>query len=121
MKKEIAQNYTMSHAINYCDLYKRKMADMMVDAGQDGAMLEAMITYIETSEPVLLPYYAESARFTGVHVYVIGLAGPRRTEKSEKLTRTEVWVMDPVKFQARPDTAIVTVQQFLPAGEATPK
>jgi len=107
IKKQIAANYTMAHAINYCDLYKRKMADMMVDAGQDGAMLEAMITYIESSEPVLLPYYAESANYTGVHVYIIGFAGPRRTAKSEKLTRTEVWVMNPAKFEASPDSSIV--------------
>ena len=107
VKKEIADNYTMAHAINFCEMYKRKMADMMVDAGQDGAMLEAMITYIESSEPVLLPYYAESANYTGVHVYIIGFAGPRRTAKSEKLTRTEVWVMNPAKFEASPDSSIV--------------
>ncbi len=107
IKKQIADNYTMAHAINYCDMYKRKMADMMVNAGQDGAMLKAMITYIESSEPVLLPYYAESANYTGVHVYIIGLAGPRRTAKSEKLTRTEVWVMNPAKFAASPDSSIV--------------
>ena len=88
-------------------MYKRKMADMMVDAGEDGAMLEAMITYIEASEPVLLPYYAECANYTGIHVFIIGLAGPRRTAKTEKLTRTEVWVMNPAKFGANPDSSIV--------------
>ena len=107
VKKEIADTYTMGHAINYCDLYKRKMADMMVDCGDDGAMLEAMISYITQSEPVLLPYYAESAKFTGLHVFIIGLAGPRRTDTSAKLTRTEVWVMNPAKFQANPDSSIV--------------
>ena len=107
VKKEIADTYTMSHAINYCDMYKRKMADMMVDAGEDGAMLEAMITYIETSEPVLLPYYAECANYTGIHVFIIGFAGPRRTAKTEKLSRTEVWVMNPAKFAANPDSSIV--------------
>lgn len=107
VKKQIADTYTMSHAINYCDLYKRKMADMMVSCGDDGAMLEAMITYIIQSEPVLLPYYAESARFAGLHVFIIGLAGPRRTDTTGKLTRTEVWVMNPAKFQASPDSSIV--------------
>jgi hypothetical protein len=107
LKKEISQTCTMGHAVSMGGLFKRKMADMMVDAGSDGAMLEAMITYLTTTEPVLLPYYAEDAMFTGQPVYIIGLAGPRRMGTSNKLTRTEVWVMSPQKFAASPDSSIV--------------
>jgi len=107
LKKVIARTCTMSHAISMGGLFRRKMADMMVEAGSDGAMLEAMITFLTSSEPVLLPYYAENAQFTGQHVYIIGLAGPRRTGQTTKLNRTEVWVMSPEKFQASPDASIV--------------
>lgn len=107
IKDQVEANCTMGHAISLGGPFKRKMADMMVDAGCDGAMLEAMITYLTTSEPVLLPYYAENALFTGQNVYIIGFAGPRRMGETTKLSRTEVWVMSPEKFSASPDSSIV--------------
>jgi hypothetical protein len=107
LKKEISQTCTMGHAVSMGDLFKRKMADMMVDQGSDGAMLEAMISYLTTTEPVLLPYYAEDALFTGQPVYIIGLAGPRRMGTTTKLTRTEVWVLSPQKFAVSPDSSII--------------
>lgn len=107
IKKQIEKNCTMGNAISMGSLFRRKMADMMVDAGCDGAMLEAMITYLTSSEPVLLPYYAENAQFTGQAVYIIGLAGPRRMGETTKLSRTEVWVMSPDRFSSSPDSSIV--------------
>ncbi|MHB8895930.1 MAG: anti-sigma factor family protein [Candidatus Geothermincolia bacterium] len=107
LKKQISSSCTMGQAISMGNLFRRKMSDMMVDAGSDGAMLEAMITYLTNSEPVLLPYYAEHAQFTGQRVYIIGLAGPRRMGETTKLCRTEVWVLSPEKFPANPDSSIV--------------
>jgi anti-sigma factor RsiW len=108
IRKKIATDYGMIQAISLCDLYRRKVADMMVDAGEDGAMLEAMISYITSSEAVLLPYYAEHALYSGQPVFIIGLAGPRRTGQSTRLTRTEIWVMSPEKFaSSSPETSIV--------------
>jgi len=107
LRKQIAERYTMGDAINQCSLFKRKLADMLVDAGEDGATLEAMISYLTASEPVLLPYYAEKARFLGQQVFIIGLAGPRRITGTKKLVRTEVWVMNPEKFAVSPDSSII--------------
>lgn len=107
IKKQIADTCTMGHAISMGGIFRRKMADMMVDVGCDGAMLEAMITYLTNSEPVLLPYYAENAMFTGEAVFIIGLAGPRRMGQTTNLNRTEVWVMSPEKFPASPDSSVV--------------
>jgi anti-sigma factor RsiW len=107
VKKEIAKRYSMTHAITMCTLFRRKMADMMVEEGQDGACLEAMIIYLTNSEPVLLPYYAEKAQYLGQGVFIIGFAGPRRTSDTGMLTRTEIWVMNPEKFVNNPDSGIV--------------
>lgn len=107
IRRRIAQEYNMSHCIQYGRMYREKVADMMVDAGQDGAMLDAMMTFVTNSEPVLLPYYAEHCRYTGQEVFVMGFAGPKRTASSNKLTRTEVWVLSPEKFPAGPDSSIV--------------
>jgi len=107
IKKQVESTCTMGHAISMGNLFRRMMADLMVDAGCDGATLEAMITYLTNSEPVLLPYYAENARFSGQAVYIIGLAGPRRIGETTKLNRTEVWVMNPDRFAASPDSSVV--------------
>lgn len=107
VKKQVEATCTMGHAISMGSLFRKKLADLMVDAGCDGAMLEAMITYLTNSEPVLLPYYAENARFSGQAVYIIGLAGPRRMGETTKLNRTEVWVMNPDRFAASPDSSVV--------------
>jgi len=107
LKKDIAERYSMTHAISLGDMFKQKMADIMMSCGGDGPMLEAMITYVTGSEPVLLPYYAEKCEYCGQAAFVIGLAGPRRTAKSMKLTRTEVWVMNPDKFASNPDASLI--------------
>jgi len=107
LKKQIETSCTMTSAVSMRDLFCRKLADMMVDQGGDGAMVEAMIVYLTNTEPVLLPYYAEKAMYTGQPVLILGLAGPRRMSNDTKLTRTEVWVMNPAKFAASPDSSIV--------------
>ena len=107
VKKEIAKRYSITHAITMGTMFRRKMADMMVEQGQDGACLEAMIVYLTQSEPVLLPYYAERAQYLGQGVFIIGFAGPRRTATTGMLTRTEIWVMNPDKFTSSPDSSIV--------------
>lgn len=107
MCKQIASQYSMTHAATLGTNYRRKLADLMVEQGQDGAVLEAMIVYLTASEPVLLPFYAESAQFQNEGVYVIGMAGPRRTGTGSKLSRTEVWVLNPSEFAASPDSSIV--------------
>lgn len=107
IKERIADTCTMGHAISMGKTFRRKMADMMENAGSDGAMLEAMITYLTNSEPVLLPYYAENALFTGQSAFIIGLAGPRRMGETTNLNRTEVWVMSPARFSNSPDSSII--------------
>jgi hypothetical protein len=107
LKKQIASSCTMTSAVSMGNLFRRKLADLMVDQGGDGAMVEAMIVYLTNTEPVLLPYYAEKAMYTGQPVVILGLAGPRRMSNDTKLTRTEVWVMNPEKFAASPDSSIV--------------
>lgn len=107
VKKEIARRYSITHAITMGSLFRRKLADMMCENGQDGACLEAMIIYLTNTEPVLLPYYAEKAQYLGQGVFIIGFAGPRRTGNTGMLTRTEIWVMNPDKFTSSPDSSIV--------------
>jgi len=107
VNKAFAASFTMTDAINMSGKYIRDAADEFVKLGQDGAVLEAMFSYITAGEPALLPCYVEKARFQGRDVWILGLSAPPRSGKSTNLTRTEVWVMDPVKFQANPDSGVV--------------
>ena len=107
VRREFAQRYTMSDAVNLCESFKRKAGEDFTALGQDGAVLEAMITYTEQGEPILLPCYMEKAKYQGQPVWIIGLAAPLRSGKSVNLTRMDVWVMNPDKFVENPDSGVV--------------
>lgn len=107
VKKEFADAYTMSDAINLDQGFIRKAAEDFANLGGDAPLLEAMFIYITSGEPTLLPCYVERARFQGKDCWIILLAGPPRSGDSVKLTRTEAWVMDPVKFSQNPDSGVV--------------
>src|SRR5450830_723916 len=107
VKKDFASAYTMSDAINLAHGYTRQAAEDFANLGRDAPLLESMFTYITSGEPTLLPCYVERARFQGKDCWIILLAGPPRTGGSVKLTRTEAWVMDPVKFAENPDAGVV--------------
>ncbi|HEY5530467.1 MAG TPA: zf-HC2 domain-containing protein [Candidatus Anoxymicrobiaceae bacterium] len=113
IKKQFAQRYTLSDAVSLRILFRQKLADLFVELGGDGPTLEAMISYIQVSEPVLLPCYAEKALFGGQNVIIVGLSGPPRGGNSKMLSRTEFWVMSPDKFVANPDSCIVWWGQSL--------
>ena len=101
VRKSFARRYRMSDAIHRFPDYIRKLADDFQSLGADGAVLEAMVTCIREVEPVVLPAYAESARFEGRPVYIVGLCAPLRSSNVE-LTRMTIWVMDRDRFLARP-------------------
>ena len=107
VKKDFAGTYTMSDAINLAQGFAKKAADDFASLGGDAPMLEAMFTYITSGEPTLLPCYVEKARFQGKACWIILLAAPPRSGGTVKLTRTEAWVMDPVKFAENPDGGVV--------------
>ena len=107
VKKEFANVYTMSDSINLAKGFTRKVAEDFANLGGDAALLESMFSYITAGEPILLPCYIERARFQGRDCWIILLAGPPRSGGSVKLTRTEAWVMDPVKFAQNPDSGVV--------------
>jgi hypothetical protein len=113
VRKQFAQRYTLSDAVNLRVLFSQKLADQFVALGGDGPTLEAMISYIQQSEPVLLPCYAERALFGGQNVIIVGLSGPPRGGNSKMLSRTEFWVMNPEKFVANPDSCIMWWGQSL--------
>jgi len=107
VKDKFAERYSLSDAINLRVAFIQKLADEFVAVGGDGPMLEAMISYVQSSEPVLLPCYAEQALFSNEDVIIIGLSGPPRGGTSKMLTRTEFWAMNPARFVANPDTCLV--------------
>jgi hypothetical protein len=107
VKKDFAGAYTMSDAINLAHGYARQAAEDFANLGGDAPLLEAMLSYITKGEPTLLPCYIESARFQGKDCTIILLAGPPRSGGSVKLTRSETWVMDPVRFAQNPDSGVV--------------
>ena len=107
VKKKFAERYTLSDAINMRVDFIRKLADEFVDVGGDGPMLEAMISYVQSTEPVLLPCYAEKALFSDRSVYIIALCGPPRSGASKELTRTEFWAFNPEKFTTNPELSLV--------------
>jgi len=111
-RKQYADAYTMSDAAVLSGTYARKAADDFAHLGQSGPELEAMISYVTASEPVLLTCYVESALFGGRPVWVIGLAAPPRNGSSVKLSRTEVWVLDPARFTSDPDSSIVFFLEY---------
>jgi hypothetical protein len=107
IKRQFGERYSLDDAVNLRVAYIRKICDEFALAGGDGPMLEAMIGYIERTEPVVLPCYAEQARFTGRVVIIIGLCGPPRSGSDKQLTRTEFWAFDPGTFTTDPDTSMV--------------
>lgn len=107
VKKEFASRYTMGDAINLRRSYEDKVAGDFVNLGLDAPLLEAMFSYITAGEPVMLPCYVEKARFKGQGVWILALSAPPRGSESVKLTRTEIWVMNPDKFPANPDSSVV--------------
>lgn len=106
VKKQFARRYSLSDAINLRIVFIQKLADQFVAVGGDGPTLEAMISFIQKSEPVLLPCYAEKALYSGRNVIIIGLCGPQRGGKSNMLTRTEFWALNPDKFVSNPDLSL---------------
>jgi hypothetical protein len=112
VRRQFADGLTMSDAAMLRATYTRKAADEFLRLGQDGAELEAMISYITATEPVMLPCYVESALFGGRRVWVIGLAAPPRSGKAVGLSRTEMWVMDPASFEANPDGSVVFFLEY---------
>lgn len=112
VRKDFAGRFTLSDAAVLSGTYAKKAADEAAGHGIDGAELEAMISYISSSEAVLLPCYVESASFTGRPVWIIGFAAPPRTGSEVNLSRTEIWVMDPAKFESNPDSSIVFFLEY---------
>lgn len=106
-RKALAQQHTMVDAIDLGPGYTRKAVDDFMKLGGDGPVCEAMISYATAAQPALLPYYVEKALFNGQEAIIIGLAGPPRSGDDVKLTRTEVWVMNPQKFAANPDSGLL--------------
>lgn len=100
-------NYTMSDAICLGVEFTRQIADEMSEMGMDAPMVESMISYVTVGEPVLLPCFVEKAFFTGTSAMIIGLAAPPRSGNSTRLSRIEVWVMDPAIFEVDPDGSIL--------------
>lgn len=107
VKKKFAERYTLSDAINMRVDFIQKLADEFVGVGGDGPMLEAMISYVQSTEPVLLPCYAEKALFSDRSVYIIALCGPPRSGATKELTRTEFWAFNPEKFTTNPELSLV--------------
>lgn len=107
VKKEFAERYTMTDAVNMKGAFVEKLADEFSERGGDGALLEAMILFVQTTEPVLLPCYAEKALYAGQTVYIVALCGPPRSGASGKLTRTEFWAFSPEKFLENPDVSLL--------------
>ncbi len=107
IKRQFAERYSLDDAVNLRVAYVRKICDEFTASGGDGPMLEAMIGFIEQTEPVMLPCYAEHALFSGRVVIIIGLCGPPRSGSTKQLTRTEFWALDPGTFTTSPDTSMV--------------
>lgn len=107
VKKTFGQRYTMGNAISLAPSFIDNVTTQYEDLGQDPAMLESMISFITTGEPALLACYVEKALFRGLDVTIIGLCAPPRSGSTTRLTRAEAWVMDPVRFEADPNTSIV--------------
>ena len=106
VKNKFADRYSMSDAINLRVSFTKKLADDFSTLGGDGAMLEAMISFIQSTEPVLLPCYVEKAQFAGENVYIVGLCGPPRGGDVKKLTRTEFWAFNPDEFASDPEASL---------------
>jgi hypothetical protein len=107
VKKQYSANYSMGDAVQLRGDYTDNAALEFQEMGGDGGMYEAMVSYITSSEPVMLPCYLEKALFTGQAAYIIGLAAPSRSGESKNLNRVEVWVMSPEKFTVNPNTSIL--------------
>ena len=116
VRKEYAESYTMGDAAVLGSTFAKKAADEAAGHGMDGAELEAMISYITASEPVLLTCYVEEAAFGGRGAWIIGFAAPPRTGEGVNLSRTEVWVMDPARFPDNPDGSIIYLPRIQVVG-----
>ncbi len=107
LRKEVAESMTMGHSMLYSATYAKRLADEFTKINEDGALIEAMISYITRSEPVLLPFYGEKALYEGRDAFIIVFAGPPRTGESVALSRCEVWVLEPSSFKVNPDSSIL--------------
>jgi len=107
VKETFGQRYTMGNAIGLGPSFVDKVTSQFEGLGQDPAVLESMISYVTVGEPTLLTCYVEKALFRGLDVTIIGFCAPPRSGTTTHLTRTEAWVMDPIKFVANPDTSLV--------------
>lgn len=101
-----ASRYTLADAIRMGSNFRRYLAEQLQSSGGDGPMLEAMIAYIESGEPGLLPCYAEQAQFNDEHVIIIGLCGPKRASSSTCLDRCEFWALSPARFENNPEASL---------------
>lgn len=107
VKETFGQRYTMGNAIGLGPSFVDKVTSEFEGLGQDPAVLESMISYVTVGEPTLLTCYVEKALFHGIDVTIIGFCAPPRSGTTTLLTRTEAWVMDPVKFVTSPSAGIV--------------
>ncbi|MBN1289981.1 MAG: zf-HC2 domain-containing protein [Actinobacteria bacterium] len=112
LRKQIAGSYGMSDAVNLKKEFTSLLVDEFTKQNESGELLGNMIEYISTGQPALLPYYVEKAFFTGRQAIIICLAGPVRTGDSGKLSRTEIWVLDPGSFTSNPDGSLIHFMQY---------
>lgn len=112
-RRKFAASYTMSDAIALGPIFRQRLTEEFAGEGQDAPLLEGMITYVTIGEPVQLPWYVEKATMSGQSVFVLALAAPRRGSKSTKLTRTDIWVLNPEKFLQNPDSSLVFWAQVI--------
>ena len=107
VKETYGQRYTMGNSIGLGPSFVDKVTSQFEGLGQDPAVLRSMISYVTVGESTLLTCYVEKALFRGLDVTIIGLCAPPRSGTTTHLTRTEAWVMDPIKFAVSPGTSIV--------------
>ena len=105
-RRQFADNFTMADSVRLSGNYSCQICEKFATLGEDENMLRSMISSITFSEPVLLPYYVEKAKFTGRQVWIVAFVGPRKSGGNE-LSRNEVWVMDPAKFASEPNASYV--------------
>jgi len=112
VRGQFAERYSLADAAVLGPTFAKKAADEAAAQGIDGPELEAMISYVTSGEPALLPCYVEKASFGGREAWIIGFSAPPRTGDSVKLSRTEFWVLDPVMFTQNPDGSILFFLEY---------
>ncbi|MBN2167877.1 MAG: zf-HC2 domain-containing protein [Actinobacteria bacterium] len=112
LRKQISESYGMSEAVNLKKEFTSILMDEFMKQNENGELLGNMIEYVGADQVALLPYYVEKAFFTGRQAIIICLAGPVRTGDSGKLSRTEIWVLDPELFTSNPDGSLINFMQY---------